>query len=207
MIRSITLKAVVVLAFVGPAAAAPVTINFDSMATGVQVNAAFAGNGVTFVNATTFQTSFLPVSTQPLASAPISIFSTSAAQLLGTSNIISAVFSLTNVSSVSLLGLDVGVAGFAFRAYDAEVGGTLLDADAVLGTGDGSGQAYTLTLTGSGIRRVEFAQANTSGPDGIGFDNFSFDTEATSIPEPGSLALVGAALLAGAAARRRAKAA
>lgn len=204
MFRSAVLRVGVVLALVGPASAAPVVINFDALAPGAVVGAAFSGVGVTFSNATTFNTSLLPGATQPFASPPIAIFSTSAAQLLGTTNIISAAFSLTNVSSVSLLGLDVGADGFAFRAYDAEVGGNLIDSDVVFGVGAGVAQAFTLTLTGTGIRRVEFAQGASSGGDGIGFDNFTFDTVGT-VPEPTTLALVGAALFAAMCAKRRAK--
>lgn len=177
---------------------APVTIDFDSLAAGVVVGATFSAQGVTFSNAVTAAFGGLPGGTPPMAIVAVS----SGTQPQPTTGI-SAAFS-SAVSSASLTGIDVGLNGFMFTAYDALVGGNVVDTEQVFGSAIGVGESYTLNLTGSNIFRVEFSQVqNVGGGDGMAFDNFVFDTAAVAVPEPASLALVSLALLAAGAVMRR----
>lgn len=107
------------------------------------------------------------------------------------------------VSSVSLTGLDVGLDGFLLTAYDSLAGGWVVDSKKVFGAGVGQDQAFTLTVAGSNIRRIEFSQARGSMEEGIVFDDLSFEPKASEIPEPDSVALFGLAAGLLAAARRR----
>lgn len=176
--------------------AAPVTIDFDELASGVAIGATYAGLGVTFSNARTFNFSGLAGASNPMA-----IGSISSGVQPQPSDPISATFAF-GVSTVSLRGLDIGQNGFVLTAYDALVGGSVLDTEQVFGPEVGVGSFFDLTVLGSGIRRVEFSQVRNITGDGAVFDNFSFD-RGNTVPEPGSMALAALALLALGGSRRR----
>lgn len=178
------------------AQAAPTTIDFDDLADNVVVGANYAGLGVTFVDAETGPFGGLPGGSAPRAIVHDTLFST-----FGPANPISAIFAF-GVTSVSITGIDVGEAGMVMTAYDAAVGGNVIDTDSFVGVGIGVGDFHTLTLTGAGIRRVEFSQiAAGRGADGIAFDNLVFD--GNQVPAPAPAALVALGLLAAGLTSRR----
>lgn len=179
-----------------PASAAPTVIDFDDLPAGTVVGASYAGLGVTFVDAETATFGTLPGGTSPNAIVHDTLFST-----FGPANSIVAIFAFA-VDSVSLTGVDVGGAGFLMTAYDSVVGGSVVDTDSFTGVDIGVGAFHTLTLTGSGIRRIEFSQVAPCCGDGLAFDNLVFD--AAAVPAPGTAALLALGLIAsGVASRRR----
>jgi hypothetical protein len=184
-----TLKWATAVGLLGWAAASqavPTVIDFDDLGDSVVVGAHYAGMGVTFADAVTGPFGGLAGGSPPRAIVHETLFST-----FGPADAIAAVFS-SSVTSVSLTGLDVGSAGFLMTAYDAVAGGSVVDTDSFVGVGIGVGAFHTLTLTGSGIRRVEFSQVAVGGGDGIAFDNLVF--EVAAVPEPATLALLGLGL-------------
>lgn len=181
----------------GPSMASPVTINFDDLSFGTIVGSSYASLGVTFDNAEAVSFGSLPGAT-----APRTIRSASAGTVFGPSDAITAIFDF-DVTSVSITGVDVGEAGIILTAFDAVLGGTEISSHSAFGTGDGSGEFYTLTVTGSGIRRVTFSQVvGGSLLDGVIFDNFTFEAT-TAIPLPAGVLLLGTALGALGLSRRR----
>lgn len=174
--------------FIGTVNAAPITIDFDDLGTGVTVGGHYSGLGVTFVDAVTNSFGTLPGGT-----APISIFHSLSGSQPQPADPIEAIFS-SSVSSVSLTGIDVGLNGFVLSAYDAVAGGSLLATDQIFGSNVGVGEFFTLSLAAIGIRRVEFSQVRNVAGDGVTFDNFVFDADVSAVPEPGSLALLGLGL-------------
>ena len=60
----------------------------------------------------------------------------------------------TGVSTVSILGVDVGANGLRMDAYNAAVGGDLIDFDEAYGTDSGVGQYYTVQTASELIYRV-----------------------------------------------------
>jgi hypothetical protein len=189
-----------IFAFAFALASAPVIadastlINFDNLSGGDNVTTQYAG--VTFSDAL--------VANFPLAgySAPNFIRSLSSAYQPQQGSPISAVFA-SAVSSVSLLGLDIGANGFILKAFDSVSGGNLLALASFTGSDIGVGTFQSLTVSAAGILRVEFSQiTNVGGGDGMGFDDFSYDVSEVPVPATLPLGLAGVAAF-GFVARRR----
>jgi len=178
------------------AQSAPITIDFDGLADGVAVTNQFSG--VTFSNTTNVNASSFATSS------PNIIISTSGSYFPLQADAIFAVFT-TGATTVSVNGIDVGARGVRIDAYDAAVGGSLLDFDSFTGVGVGSGSNPLLSVSGAGILRVELYGLNPDPDDGIGFDDFTFDTTAAvaAASEPPTLALLGLGFAGLGAMRRR----
>jgi hypothetical protein len=184
--------------------AAPVTLNFDEFVVppggSVDISTRYTSVGVTFSNA-------VVVSGQPItgSSLPNVLWSRSDGGYPQPSDPIAAKFGAAQ-QSVSVTGLDVGNNGFILNAYDAEVGGSLVDSEQFVGVGTGDDVFRTLTVDAAAIRRVEFSQVlNLGGGFGdlILFDDFTFvPASVIGVPEPASLALSVLGLFALGVARR-----
>ena len=178
-----------------------VSIDFDDGFSGTSVGAQYAGQGVTFSNAT-FITNF----GLPGSSGPLGIRATDNGGLSNPfqwleANAVSATF-VPDVFMVSIVGIDVGGNGITIKAYDSFVGGTLLDSETIFGTGDGVGEFYTVTSNSVAIKRVEIFQETTTFGDGIILDDLMF-SQSQPIPEPSAALLFGVGLLVFARRTRR----
>ena len=178
-----------------PFATQAATINFDDLGNLVVVGTTYPG--VTFSNARTLVTGNLPG-----GSPSTSIVSQSDFSMPKQSNPISAVFG-SAVSFVSLTGIDVGENGFILKAFDAMIGGNLLGSTSMFGIGVGVGTFFDLSLSFSGIFRIEFSQASSVNlEDGMVFDNLVYDVTVVPVPAAGLL-LLGALGGMGMLSRRR----
>lgn len=98
------------------------------------------------------------------------------------------------VNSVSLIGVDVGENGLRLEAYDADVGGSLLDFVEAFGTGLGNNQFFTLEVNGESIKRVAFYQIRNLSIDGVVVEDLQFSNR-VSVPVPASAVLMGMGLI------------
>jgi len=173
------LVASIALAVSGFANAGLIEIDFDDLTSGDSVGTSYLTSGVEFVDATVVSIGLTGMS------APNGINRLGSYQFFQDSPIVALFSDL--VSSVSLTGYDVGANGFVMKAFDAHVGGNLLQIVSFTGPGAGVGTNHTLMLDVGGISRVEFSQISNVTGDGIVFDNFNFTT--TEVPEPSTLAI------------------
>ena len=188
-----------------PAFAQTVTLDFEDGAGGALVDAQYAAQGVTFQDA-----GFVDRSPTALAgmSGSIGIYHASTQFQWGPATPIIATFGQP-ATSVSVDGIDVGTQGFVLTAYDAVSGGNVVATQQVFGSAVGVGQFFTLTVTGSAIRRVQISQVTTGGGDGMLLDNFrvTFGGPATVAPVPtlefGALAGLAGLMVLGTALHRR----
>lgn len=89
--------------------------------------------------------------------------------------------------SVSIIANNVNANGARLELYDAEVGGSLVGFDQVVGPSGSTNSNFVLSSSGSGVRRVELFQPLSVETEGVLFDNLQFD----AIPEPTSMMLLG----------------
>jgi len=171
--------------------AAPTTIDFDTLGSGVSVGSTYSAQGVTFSNATTIASTVCADNCAGSTS-PTVIRSSSDLYNPTQASPIIATFDM-DVSFVSLTGIDVGTDGFILSVFD--IFDNLIASDTAFGTTTaGVGEFFTLSLSGSGIRKVAFSQENQDAGlgDGMVFDNFTYDT--ASVPEASSILLLGLGL-------------
>lgn len=187
-----------------PAVAQTVTLDFEDGAGGGLVDAQYAAHVVTFQDAR-----FVDISPGlPGMSGSTGIHHASTQFQWGPATPIIATFGQPAIS-VSVDGIDVGTQGFVLTAYDAVSGGNVVATQQVFGSALGVGEFFTLTVTGSAIRRVQISQVTTSGGDGMLLDNFrvTFGGPATVAPVPtlefGALAGLAGLMVLGTALHRR----
>jgi hypothetical protein len=176
------------------------TINFDDGTAGSAIDSFYSSLGITFSNA-----SWEPASPDLQIGGSTGLLleditdngfnphysPTSTTPIVGT-------FS-TPQDFISILGVDIGIAGVELDAYDAASGGNLIGTAVFYGTGSGSGIYQTLSVSTPGILRFDLYQPSPthSAPfDGVAFDNLTFSADSIdSAPEPGAWMLMGAGLL------------
>jgi hypothetical protein len=172
-----------------------VTINFDDGNAGSIVGSYYSGLGVTFNNAS-WTTNF----GSPGSSGSLGVNASNSGFFFLKPNAIVANIT-SGASSVSITGIDVGFNGLRIDAYDALVGGNLVDYQQVFGTILGGGEFYTLTDSATLIMRVEMYQVQYVENDGVFLEDFSF----TPVPEPATIFLLCAGLAGLGLVGRRAK--
>ena len=175
MKTSVILKLAIGLATLAamPAQAAT-AINFDDGSNGVLVGSQYAGQGVTFSNA-----EFAFNEGRLGSSGTLGIRAPGTFQF-GSTNAVVGLFS-SLVSSVTIRGIDVGVAGVRIDAFDAA--NNLLAFNEFLGVGIGVGTFADISVTANGIARFAVYQPAVGSGDGVLFDNLSFD-DVGAVPEP-----------------------
>lgn len=179
----------------GPMFAAPAhaaTINFEAFSDGQNINGLNLG-GVTLTATGGVVEIFSNGRFGASFNSPVNAFSTPN----GTGTL-TGVFDAPT-SFVSLYAGDEGgdTDSWRLEVFDAVVGGNSLGS---LSSGDFSGSPYSLlAITASNILRFEATWTGLVA--GVAYDDLSFDS--ATVPEPGSLALLGLSLAGLAAARRR----
>ena len=167
-------------------------INFDDGTQLAPIDDFYKAQGVIFQNAQ-WQNPLLPpadgIDDHIGASLPFVIQAINTASglssIIDEANAIVATFS-TPVSEVQILAGDVGRSHARINAYDALVGGSLVDFDELLGSGSGTGNFGALMVAAESIRRIELFQPavppGTTNGDGLWFDDLSFQTVDCSNP-------------------------
>lgn len=173
-------------------------IDFNDGTTGVDIDGFYAGLGVTFSNA---EWNDVIAGYTPTDPTGLRILADGANTRPKVDSPIILTFSGL-VSDVSIFADSVNLNGARMDAYDAAVGGSLVDFMQVFGTsGNTSSSAnFLLSVSAPTIYRVELYQPSSVESEGVLFDNLTF---VNAIPEPASAALLGFAALALLARRRR----
>ena len=181
------------LCVAAPAAAVTVDIDFEGGTEGQDVGTFYAGQGVVFSGA-----EFDASPGQPGADGLMAITGNAGSFGLPKQNTPITIDFDFAVDSVSVVALDVGTNDARIDAFDID--DNLIDFDVFVSTNtvNDDFSFSTLTVTGAGIRSIELYQpSNDSGTDGINFDTLSFTfVEATPVPAPGALGLLGLGALA-----------
>jgi hypothetical protein len=200
MFRRFQMASILVAASMAVGQAAVITIDFNDGTDHASVGSFYSGLGVTFSNASWDSfgcfgscagldglhiTDGPPATYVPKSGTPII-----------------ATFS-SDVSSVSIFGLNVGDNGARMDAYDATTGGALIGTFSTPGVpGVGADNNPLLSISATGIRRIQLYQPLSTEGEGLLFDRLTFETSAATAPEPTTFAFVGIGIAALAAGRR-----
>jgi hypothetical protein len=198
--KKLVLGAMTALAVVANGASAQTTINFNDGSNGGAIGAFYAGVGVTFSNAR--WDGFVSPSEGLVGASGLKLVSITSTFSNKSNEPIVADFS-TALSSFSIYGLNVGDNGGRIEAYDA--GGVLVGAAEFFGIGLGVNNhpLFSVSRAQGDIRQLRFFQPATLSTEGMLWDNMSFTAANTTVPEPGTYALVAGGLIALAVVRRR----
>jgi hypothetical protein len=173
----------------GAASAQTLTLDFNDGTAGVTVGAFYSARGVTFSN--TRWDSFVSPGEESVGAGGLKIVSVSGGFLPKQTTALIAVFD-SPVSFVSIRGVNVGENGARIDAFDAALGGALLDSDEAFTAGAGTENHPLLSVSASGIRRIELYQPAATSPEGLLFDNLTYTIQSASAsaPEPCGIAFV-----------------
>ncbi|MDJ1174034.1 PEP-CTERM sorting domain-containing protein [Roseofilum capinflatum] len=159
-------------------------INFDDGVHGEAIDSFYANDGVEFQNAQWVNNHGL--------SGTSGSFAMTNGLIWTSSNPVVATFAPV-VSSISIVGIDIGLNGVRIDAYDSSTGGNLIGFDQVFGSSDGVGEFFTLEVNFPTIKRVEIYQPRNIMPsDGILLEDLQFErveevSSPESVPEPSSV--------------------
>jgi hypothetical protein len=199
MKRITSIAAAICLMASASAAQATTSIDFDTGTDNVAVGSFYAGQGITFSNATFYDNFGLVGSSGTLAIGS----TTSDPYHFGIANAISAAFSGV-ASSITIRGIDVGNAGIQIDAFDAS--NVLLGSSSFFGPGVGVGTFQDITVSFAGIKSFKLYQPSFNEVDGVLFDNLSFEST-SGVPETATWAMMilGMGMIGGAMRRRNVK--
>lgn len=164
---------------VGSAHASMVTINFDNFTSGTLLNTAYSGLGLTFNSSAALIQGGGGVTSQPN-------FAVGSSQ-----NFYTPLELIFDNYATSVGAFNVSGSSFTLSAFD--LNGLLL--------GSGSTSTFGDQVLLSGIGNIKTARFTTTFQYGI--DDLSFNTAASNVPEPGSIALVALGLIGFSAVRRK----
>lgn len=171
-----------------------VLIDFDDGTDGSEIGAFYAGLGVTFTNGE--WDNFVSPDEGLVGAGGLKLVGIGPDFSPKVGSPVIGVFS-TAMSAVSIRGLNVGANGARIDAYDAAVGGSVVDFDEAFGVDLGTDHHPLLSVAAASIWRIELYQPLTVQTEGLLFDNLEFTPAAAgAVPEPGTLALLGFAGLA-----------
>jgi opacity protein-like surface antigen len=199
--KRLVLGAMTALAMVANGASAQTTIDFNDGSQGGAIGAFYSGVGVTFSNAR--WDNFVSPGEGLVGASGLKLVSINSTYSNKSNEPIIADFS-TALSSFSIYGLNVGENGGRIEAYDA--GGVLVGAQEFFGIdlGVNNHPLFSVSRAQGDIRQLRFFQpATTLISEGMLWDNMSFTAANTTVPEPGTYALVAGGLIALAVVRRR----
>lgn len=172
-----------------PLQARATLLNFDDGVANELIDNLYVAQGISFSNAQRVTNFGLAGSSGPYG---IRAVDSGSYQWLA-DNPVQAYFS-SAVNAVSLIGVDVGENGLRLEAYDAEIGGNLLDFAEVFGSGLGNNQFFTLAVNAAAIKRVAFYQVRNLSIDGIVVEDLQFSNRVT-VPVPTSAVLMSIGLV------------
>jgi hypothetical protein len=175
-------------------AGAQTTIDFNDGTNRGAIGTFYSGLGVTFQNAQ--WDNFVSPNEAAVGASGLKLIAINSTYGPTPGTAIVALFA-NPLTSVSVRGLNVGENGARIDAYDALVGGSIVGSNQAFGVGAGTDNHPLLQVSGVGIRRIELYQPASVQVEGLLFDNLTFTAGTQStVPEPGSLALVATGVLA-----------
>ena len=161
---------ILALTTLGAGGSGAVTIDFEDGTSGAIIDNFYAAVGVSFVDARFNDLG----TTVPGMSGTILITHSRSGNEPKPDQPLIGIFTGARPAQVSVTAVDVGANGARLDAYDALQGGSVLDWDEFVGTGNGTNQFATLIVDAEGIGRFELYQPLSVEQDGVEWDTLLF---------------------------------